>query len=128
MSMLCFMACDRPKCNNTNPIFENYAPNSGTYKDELAQQLSKINRKDLTYWFQKYEDQNASESLYFHIQSETLCAIIQLNVDNWEKLENLRNAKDIGYRGAEFINLQFDVIKDAKSNKFVYSSFDRIID
>lgn len=128
LNMLYVTSCDRPKCNNTNPIFDDYAPNTEIYKNELAQRLEKIDRKELTYWFQKYDDKNTSDALYFHIQNEDLCAVLHLHLAHWEKLENLRNTKGVGYRGAEFINLQFHVIKDANSTKFVYSTFDRIID
>lgn len=125
---ICVVSCDRPKCNNENPIFENYSPNSKKYKDELVRQLDKIDQKELTYWLQKYEKQNGNESLYFHIQGGGLCAILHLSMNHWDKMENIRMKKGVGRRGAEFTNLKFDIVQDSLSTKFIYSTFDRLID
>lgn len=36
--------------------------------------------------------------------------------------------KGVSYRGAEFTNLKFKVIKNSVSTEFIYTIFDRIID
>lgn len=127
-SFLGFISCDRPTCENSNLIFENNSPNSKVYKDELVKQLNTIDKTKLTYWLQKYDAQNGKESLYFHIQDDGLCAILQLTINDWNKLENVRESKGIGRRGAEFTNLKFEIIKDSVSTEFLYKTFDRIID
>lgn len=121
-------SCDRPQCNNKNPIFENNLPDSKIYKDELVNQLNKIDQSQLSFWLQKYDNTNQIETLYFHIQSNELCAILHLNIKDWDKLEDVRKRKGIGRRGAEFTNLKFDVIKDSVSTKFIYKTYDRLID
>ena len=127
-SFLGFISCDRPACENSNLIFENNSPNSKIYKDELVKQLNTIDKTKLTYWLQKNDAQNGKESLYFHIQDDGLCAILQLTINDWNKLENVRESKGIGRRGAEFTNLKFEIIKDSVSTEFLYKTFDRIID
>lgn len=122
------VSCDRPECVNENPIFENNQPNSKKYKDELVNQLDQIDPSELTYWLQKYDDQDGVESLYFHIQGDGLCAILHLTVNDWNKLENVRERKGVGRRGAEFTNLKFNIIQDSLSTDFVYVSYDRLID
>lgn len=121
-------SCDKPKCDNTNPIFENHQPNSEIYKTELINQINSIDQSKLRYWLQKYDDKNEEESLYFYIQGAGLCAILHLNINNWNKLENVKKRKGVGRRGAEFTNLKFDIIKDSLTTKFVYQTFDYIID
>ena len=128
LSTICLVCCDRPKCHNENPIFETNEPNSKKYKDELVRQLSTVDQKELTYWLQKYEKQNGNEYLYFHIQGDGLCAILHLSMNHWSKLENVREKKGVGRRGAEFTNLKFDIVQDSLSTRFIYSSFDRLID
>ncbi|WP_034058268.1 hypothetical protein [Lacinutrix jangbogonensis] len=124
-----FVSCDRPECNNENSIFENNMPDSKIYKDELVKQLNTIDQSKLTYWLKKYDDQNGKESLYFNVQGDGLCAVLNLTIYNdWNKLENVREKKGVGRRGAEFTNLQFDIIKDSLSTEFVYKTFDGIID
>ena len=128
ISVLGFVSCDRPDCNNTNLIFENNMPDSRVYKDELVKRLNYIDQSKLTYWLQKHDDQNGKESLYFHIQGDGLCAILHLTINDWNKLENVRERKGVGRRGAEFTNLKFKIIKDSVSTEFIYKTFDRIID
>lgn len=52
LSSLSLISCDRPKCKNKNPVFETNEPNSKKYKDELVNQLNRINQSELTYWLQ----------------------------------------------------------------------------
>ena len=128
ISFLGFISCDRPDCGNKDPTFENNSPDSKVYKDELVKQLNNIDQSKLTYWLQKYDEQNGKESLYFHIQGNGLCAILHLTINDWNKLENVRERKGVGRRGAEFTNLKFEIIKDSVSTEFIYKTFDRIID
>ena len=126
--LICLISCDRPECKNENPIFEANEPNSKIYKDELVNQLNRIDKSKLTYWLQKYDEQNGNETLYFNIQGDGLCAILHLTINNWNKLEHIREKKGVGRRGAEFINLKFQINQDSLSTDFVYMTYDRLID
>ncbi|MDB4203747.1 hypothetical protein N9758_02120 [Flavobacteriaceae bacterium] len=128
LSLICFISCDRPRCNNKNLIFETFEPNSKKYKDELVAQLNSVDSSQLTYWLQKYDNQNGKETLYFNIQGDGLCAVLHLSVNHWNKLEHIRERKGIGRRGAEFTNLKFQIYQDSSSTDFVYISYDRLID
>ena len=128
LSLICFISCDRPRCNNKNLIFETFEPNSKKYKDELVAQLNSVDSSQLTYWLQKYDNQNGKETLYFNIQGDGLCAVLHLSVNHWNKLEHIRERKGIGRRGAEFTNLKFQIHQDSSSTDFVYISYDRLID
>ena len=126
--LICLISCDRPECKNENPIFEAYEPNSKKYKDELVNQLNRIDKSKLTYWLQKYDEQNGKETLYFNIQGDGLCAILHLTINNWNKLEDVREKKGVGRRGAEFTNLKFQINQDSLSTDFIYVTYDRLID
>jgi len=122
------LSCNRPVCKNINPIFDKYKPNTEEYKAELAKQLEFVDRSKLSYWFWEYIDSTGQELLYFKITGDKLCAIIVLNVDKWNKLEELRQKKGVTFRGAEFIDLKFDIKQDSLKTEFIYRDFDRIID
>ena len=128
LSLICFISCDRPRCNNKNLIFETFEPNSKKYKDELVAQLNSVDSSQLAYWLKKYDNQNGKETLYFNIQGDGLCAVLHLSVNHWNKLEHIRERKGIGRRGAEFTNLKFQIYQDSSSTDFVYISYDRLID
>jgi len=126
---VCFSSCNRPLCENTNPIFDEHQPTSKEYKLELIKQLSIIDKSKLTYWFKEYTEYDNEELLHFHIQSKELCAILVLNVEQWGRLEQIiREKKGVGRRGAQFTNLQFEIVQDTLSPKFIYKNFSRMID
>lgn len=121
-------ACDRPACTNANPIFDQNEPTSKVYKEELAKQIQLVDANKLKYWLAKYETQEEEEFLHFYVQGEGVCAQIVLTMKEWDRLENVRNAKGKSYIGAEFTNLVFDIQQDTRQTAFVYKDFGRIID
>lgn len=123
-----FIACARPGCKNTNPLFDQFSPDSQEYKAELAKQLAIADKAELTYWFNQYVQSNGQEQLYFNVQGDGLCALLVLTVEEWGKLEEVRQKKGMSFRGAEFKNLQFDIKQDSAKTEFVYRDFDKMID
>ena len=123
-----FFSCGSAVCENTNPVFDNYEPVSKEYQLELIKQLSIVDKSKLTYWFKEYTGNENKEQLHFHIQSKELCAVLVLDMERWNKLEHFRKVKGGGYRGAEFVHLQFDIEQDSLNPKFVYRNLSRIID
>ncbi len=121
-------SCDRPTCDNENSIFNKENPESEKYKAELAEQLKNLNKSKLSYWLKEYKQMNGVESLNFYIQGDGLCAVINLTINDWNGLEDIRKRKGIGRRGAEFKNLKYDIVQNINSTSFVYKSFDYLID
>ena len=122
------VACDRPDCINTNPVFDQYSPESEEYKNELINQLKLNDGEELRYWLKKYDAEHGQEYLYFYVQGGNLCAVMQMKVDNWKGMEDLREKKGVSYRGAEFKGLTYQVSRDESGTKFTYQSYQRIID
>ena len=120
--------CNLPNCTNINPIFDKYSPDTKQYKDELVNQLKLVDNSKLHYWFEKYKEKEGQEYLYFHIQGDGLCAKIVLSVKQWNKIEELRERKGVTFRGAEFVNLKFDIQQDSLDTEFIYRNFLYIID
>ena len=90
--------------------------------------MNLVDRSKLTYWLQKYEERGGQEYLHFYIQGGGLCAILVVTVNQWNKLEDVREKKGVSYRGAKFTNLQFDIEQNASNTVFIYKDFGRIID
>ena len=103
-------------------------PNCEVYKAELAKQLKQIDTSNLRYWLQKYENNQDVESLYFYVQSEELCAVMHMTITHWTQLERLRQKQGVGRRGAEFVNLQYDIVINKDNTQFFYNRFERMID
>ncbi len=123
------LSCNRPQCNNTNPVFENNLPASPIYKNELAKQLEQQNNDGLTYWFKSYEERNGKTYLQFYVQNDSVCAVADVLVRQWDdKLAEIKQTKGMGYVGAEITGLQFTVEQHGDSTEFVYQSLSRIID
>jgi hypothetical protein len=51
-----------------------------------------------------------------------------LDVEEWGKLEDVRQKKGISYRGAEFTHLKYNIKTDPSGTSFVYMDYDKIID
>lgn len=122
------LSCDRPKCGNTNPIFDRYTPETKEYKEELARLLEMNKNNELSYWFDRYEPKNNKEYILVYIQGGELCAKGLILVDNWGKLEGVKRAQGLGYGGAELRGLQIDIRKDSQEIELVLKDIDYIID
>lgn len=128
--LLTFIAsCDRPVCKNTNPIFDKYSPDAKEYKDELAKQLTTVDRSKLTYWMDTYQENNDAKLINVHIQGDGLCAKIVLTINDSDKgIEGIIKTKGMGYRGAELEDLKFDIKQDSTSTEFVFQEISGIVD
>lgn len=126
--LLTLTCCDRPDCRSDNVIFQNHPPESQLYKTELARQIQNHEFTDITYWFKKYEVSKGEEHLYFYIQGAGICAVLDLESDQWQGMEQILKNKGISYRGAQFTGLKFEIVQDSLETKFFYKSHESIID
>jgi len=127
--LLFITSCDRPACKNTNKIFDNYAPDTKEYKDELVVQLSKVDKSKLTYWVDFYQKNNNAEYIHAHIQSKEICATIILTVNESTKgIEELLKNKGGGYAGAQLEDLKFHIMQDGIATAFIFEEVSGIAD
>ena len=127
--MFFITSCDRPTCENTNPIFNKYSPDTKEYKDELVKQLNKVDKSKLTYWMDTYQEINDSRYISVYTQGDSLCAKIILKIDSSENgIERILEKKGMSYCGAELEDLKFDIKKDSISTEFVFQEISGIID
>ena len=123
------VSCERPVCNNENPIFDTYSPNEKEYKDELAKQLAKVDKAQLTYWLDTYKEDGSTKYISAHVQGEKLCAQIVLTINGSEKgIEGILRNKGKGYTGAELKNLKFNLNQDSEGTEFVFQEISSIVD
>lgn len=116
-------SCDRPKCKNTNPIFNQFASDTEEYKSELAKQIKRIGLSNMNYWFDKSPDSSEKELYELFIQSNDLCAKIIV--------ENKTNRKRLGaggYSGAELKRVIIKIKHNSAGTNFILENIDKIID
>lgn len=123
-----FAACDRPECQNTNPVFNSFSSDKQEYKKELVHQLSELPANSLRFWLKDFKLISAKEILVFYVQGDGLCAEMELEVKDWTGMENLKEQQGESYRGAEFKNLQYLIQKDNEDISFILNGFTHIID
>lgn len=121
-------SCDRSICKNQDPVFDRSSYDSQEYKQELADHIGKIGMDNLHYWFDAYVQQNGNDYILVNIQNDSLCATGMIRMKDWNKLEGIKRAKGVSYKGAELKGLSFEVTKDPAGTEFVYKTLDRIID
>ena len=122
------LSCDRPACENTNTVFNQFAPETEEYKTELAKQLTLQKASDLTFWFDSFQSHHNKEYILVNIQGEQLCAKGWLLVTDWKTLQGIKETRGVGYHGAELIGLKIDIKKDSVSTELIAMSVERIVD
>ncbi len=123
---LFFSSCDRPECENSNQIFDKYSFDSEEYKAELISQISKYD--NIEYWFNKYIEEEGKEYLIVNAQNNSICAKAIIQVNDWNKIEDIKRTKGLGYRGAKLKGLKFDIEKDSIKTYFIYKDIESILD
>lgn len=126
--ILVITSCDRPKCENKNPIFDEFNIDSEKYKLELLNQINKYGKENLTYWLDSYLEDNGKEYIIVNIQNNYLCAKGMIRVKDWSKLKGIKRTKGIGYIGAKLKGLSFIIDKDSLKTEFIYKDITRIVD
>ncbi len=134
--LVVLISCNnRPDCTNSNEIFNKYSPGDRVYKNELVRQLSLVDNSKLKYWIQEYAEIEGENFIYFYIQGDGLCAIIEINI-NTEKIKKEIELTHNGippkhmtigstHRGIEFMNLEFDIKQDSLLTEFIYRDYER---
>ncbi|MCR5863135.1 hypothetical protein LRS05_13820 [Flavobacterium sp. J372] len=126
LSLTIIASCDKPKCKNTNPVFNYNLPESKAYQKELAKQLTVSDRDNISYWLDGYIEANGQTYLVIGIVGDDICAQGHMLVTNWDNsISDIHRTKGIGYIGAEFSGLDYSITKDGR---LVYKSLERILD
>ena len=115
-----FVSCHRHKCNNTNPIFDQYSPNDNEYKVELIKQLKQRDPATVHYYINRYIERNGNPFMTVVIQADGLCARGILDIKNENKLREYKNVKGLTYSGAEIIGLQYFIDSANGSYNFIF--------
>lgn len=124
------VGCDRPECTNTNPIFEQEAPGSVRYNEELLAQVDRLGPDGVRYWIDTWEDLDGEQFLWVYVQGDGLCAKAVLELHGEDRSEGMtRNSKNAGgSHGAEVIGLHYAVERSPGRTVLVYEGRERIID
>jgi hypothetical protein len=123
-----FNSCSKTECESNNPIFHKHLPNSPQYKSELARLLKNANSSQVSFWFKEYIQNDKKEYILLQVQGTDICGIMELEVANLDKLQQLRSVKGKGFRGAEFKNLQYEVKQDSVEIRFLLKAVENIFD
>jgi hypothetical protein len=120
-------SCSMPECRNINPVFENFTPESPTYKKELAKQIRSIGSHNVSYWHDKYLMKGTAEYIVVNVQGKDLCATLEIQVADWRKINSMRQEAS-GYSGAKLVGLDFEIVEDSTGAAFLFRDVDRIVD
>ena len=115
-------SCDRPECENTNPIFNQYEAADQAYQKEL---IDVMEGKELRYWLKEYEKEADHEYLWLYVQNEEICALAKMRVGERKGIEGLLAAKGVSYRGAELVGVEYQISSD---NELVFKGLDHMLD
>ncbi len=116
-------------CNNTanDPIFSKLSPTSKEYRNKLANVI-KSNPEELTYTLNKYLQENGREYLDVQVEGNDFEAKGLVLVNNWDKLEDIKRTKGLGYSGAELRGLKVNIQQNDSGAELIYKDLEKIVD
>ena len=121
-------SCDKQVCNNTNPVFDKYAPSSIEYKRELTRQINIIGCNRMRYWVDGYNSEGAKEYMNISVHGDGLCAKAILNITTGSGLAHYKEVKGMSYNGAELRGLQYRIDSTDGNYNFIFESVNWIAD
>jgi hypothetical protein len=129
--LLLLCACDRPECQNTNPVFDQHSIDSQAYLQELVKEIAKRDPDDLTYWMYNWEVRDYAQYMIVNVQGDGLCAQAFLTLPP-DKPAYKGPKKDHssagGARGAQIIGLEYQVLQTNAGTVLLFQKYDDMID
>jgi len=119
-------SCDKPRCENTNPIYIENAIDSKVYNDELLKELS--TEENLSFWLKEVKTENNKDYLVVNIYNENVCTAGQFLVRDWKGIESIQKSKGIGHRGAQLQGFTYSITYTNLETILNYKSLTAIID
>jgi hypothetical protein len=126
--VIALFSCRSPECKNTNPIFDQFSPESQEYKHELKKQLEADPGEHTEFWTQVYLENDGKEYLNARVIKKHLCAIMILEITNNKDLEQFRKNKGAGYIGSELYGVSYAIVDENGSLNFKLENASGFID
>ncbi len=116
-------------CNNVpkDSIFSKLSPTSKEYRNKLANVIES-KPEELTYTLNKYLQENGREYLDVQVEGNDFEAKGLVLVNNWNKLEDIKRTKGLGYSGATLKGLKVDIQQNDSGAEFIYKDLEKIVD
>lgn len=89
----------------------------------MAKQMKAVGLENLSYWFDKSQEESGKEFYELYIQGDGLCA--KIIVQNKSCRKGLGEG---GYHGSELKGVTIKTEQDSTGTNFVLENIDRIID
>jgi len=119
-------SCDKPRCENSNPIYVNNTIDSKVYNDELVRELS--TEDNLTFWLKDVISENGKDYLLVNIHNNNVCATGQFIVNDWNTIEDLEKNKGAGRRGAQLQGFKYSIAYSLTGTTLLFKSISGFID
>ncbi|GAB3916537.1 hypothetical protein [Mucilaginibacter boryungensis] len=119
--------CKNTSINSANNRLNSYKTNTRKFNSELAKQLA-ADPGSFTYTFSNYFVKAGREYLNVSVNRENFQTVIAMLVNNWDKMQGIKNAKGLGYSGAKLQGLQLSVVTNSGHPEFIYQNINAIID
>ena len=130
VALILLSSCDRPVCENKNPVFEDHKIGTVDYNNELVKEIKRVGKENMTHWVVGYLEKDSSEFLIVHFQSKEkdLCIKGYLKVNDWSKMKGLKEDKAVGWRGSELIGLTYDFEQTEGKTVLIFKDLQSIFD
>ena len=116
------------KSVNNDNVFSKLNPSSVMYQKELVKLFLDNGTANFTFNFDGLVKFSGKDYMQLAITGGGVAAKTLVLINNWNKLEDIKRTKGLGYYGAELKNIRLDMININQQPVFVYRDLEKIID
>lgn len=128
IALICITILASCKNNeNQHSVFTRLEPNDKGYKDALARKIAG-DTNNVIYILNSYTEDNGKGFLNVNIEGSDFKATGIILVDNWNKLEKIKETKGLGYSGAELKGLKLSIEENTNGAILRYKDLKEIVD
>ncbi|MGY3213134.1 hypothetical protein [Mucilaginibacter sp. HD30] len=124
----CMLLAPSCKSTTTNNIFATLDPSSAQYKKELIKHFLDNGTVNLAFNFEGLANIAGKDYMKVDISGSGIHAQSLILINSWNKLEDIKRTKGMGYHGAGLKDLKLDIDNTNGESTFVYRDLAKIID
>ncbi len=122
------MGCNNHRCAN-GAMYDLYDTVANkTYAMEVVGRLSRVAPEKMDVYIGEYSADNSRDYLQIALHSDSVCAVVKMNITDCADMNHVREMKGVTYRSAGIRGLKYKIDSGGDEVRFVMESIEGIID
>jgi hypothetical protein len=122
------VGCNNHRCA-TGAMYDLYDTVANKdYAMEVVGRLSRVAPEKMDVYMGDYSAENGREYLQVTMHSDSVCAVVKMDVTDCAEINDVKEKKGMGYRSAGIRGLKYKIDSGGRVVRFVMESIEDIID